>query len=152
MPRMTSEQVKEYKLKFAAALLKESDPFKAAFSVIGDTGFALQVAKEWADDPIVRGEKIRLLDEGGPGIALPTKEEQARDIYAIATDAKVDDDIRLKAHELYAKVRGFIEKPSQNSPQTLLQNFGVMLVRDHGSDKDWEKCAVDQQKTLIGNA
>jgi uncharacterized protein with NAD-binding domain and iron-sulfur cluster len=144
---------KEQKTAFAAAILKNpGDPFSAALSVIPNTGLALQAAQKWLDDEFVKSEKIRLVLELGEKSFLPTKEDQLRDVYSMAKDEKLDADIRLKAHRLYAEMQGNIEKPAQggNTTQILAQN--VMIVRDHGTDDDWENNAVNQQRELIGHA
>jgi hypothetical protein len=144
-----SEQ--ELKQKFAEALLKEPDAFKAAFASIPDPGLALQAATLWVNDPIVLAHRHEFLEENGLRSILPTKEEQARDIYAIANNDKVDEEIRLKAHRLFAEVMGHIEKPTIQGGTNIL-NQGVMIVRDYGTDDDWEQRAKQHQQTLIGNA
>lgn len=142
----------EQKRAFAAALLRTpDDPVKAAFASIPSTGLAIQAAKLWLTDPIVVAEKIRLIETNGLKSFLATKEEQAKDIYQMATDTRIDEEVRLKAHRLYAEILGHIEKP-QLLPPSLTVNTGVMLVRDHGTNEEWEQKAILQQKTLIAHA
>jgi hypothetical protein len=139
------------KLAFAKAILRNPDCFAAALSVVADTGKALQIANQWPSDPIVVAEKIRIVEEEGPRSLLPTKEEQAADIYKMATDSKLAEEDRLKAHRLYAEVMGHIEKPAvDNSTKIVAQS--VMIVKDHGDDKDWEQRTVEQQRTLTAHA
>ncbi len=139
------------KLDFAKNMLRHSnDPFKAAFDTTPDAGLALQIAKTWEKDEIVVAEMEKLLSTGDTSF-LPTKESQARDIYSLATSENVAVDDRLKAHRLYAEIRGFIEKPTQGATTNIL-NQGVMIVKDQGSDADWQEKATLQQRTLIGHA
>lgn len=141
------------KIAFAAALLKwPTDPFKAAFSVFSDTGTAMQVAVQWRNDPVVLAEQSKLLEVEGPKPFLPTKEDQARDIYDIATASIYDSEVRLKAHRLYAEVMGFIEKPAAPMVNTGTITQCVMIVPDKGTDKEWEKKTIEQQRKLIEHA
>lgn len=147
---MTNE---ERKREFAAAVLRnDGDTFKAAFAISGDdVGFALQIARAWKDDPLVLAEQERLLSTTDAKSFLPTKEQQARAIYALAMDDMRDTEERLKAHRLYAEIMGHIVKVENQSGVNIL-NQGVMIVRDAGSDEDWQKKVVEQQRTLTLNA
>lgn len=145
----------ELKRKFAEAMLKlDGDPFKAAFSIIPDVGLAMQAANTWPTDPIVAEAKILLLEEKGLRSFLPTKDEQARDIYNMANCEKLDAEVRLKAHRLYAEIMGNIERPAlptASNTNIIAQN--VMVVKDHGTNDDWEMQAMQQQGKLVhGNA
>lgn len=143
----------ELKLEFAASLLRHpDDPDKAAFAITDDTGLALQIARSWPKDPVVIGEQERLLLSGSARTFLPTKEVQARRVYDEATSQKNTPDDRLKAHRLYAELMSYIEKPVGTNVNILNQTQTVMLVKDHGTDEDWEKNLQKQQRTLIGNA
>lgn len=140
------------KLEFAASLLRHpDDPDKAAFAITDDTGLALQIAKSWVRDPVVLGEQERLLLSGGARTFLPTKEVQARRVYDEALNTKNTTDDRLKAHRLYAELMAFIEKPTATNVNILNQQ-NVMVVKDHGTDDDWEKGLQKQQRILTGNA
>lgn len=138
----------EQKTAFAAALLRSpDDPFKAATQVFGDFQNQIQAATKWILDPFVKGEQLRLLTEKGEKAFLPSKEDQLKDIYMLATKS-IDEEIRLKAHRLYAEIAGNIEKPGTANVTVAVQN--VMVVKDHGSDDEWEQKAIKQQKILIG--
>jgi hypothetical protein len=147
----TQDQIRELKTRFAEALLRTPDePYNAAFAAIGDSGLALQAANLWARDPFVLSEKIRLCEEHGVKAFLPTKEDQAGALWKMANDKSVEPEDRLKAHRLYAELMGHIEKPSTQVTQVV--NQGVMIVKDHGSNDDWETRAIAQQKGLILDA
>jgi hypothetical protein len=138
------------KLQFAAQLLKhENDAHKAAFATVDDPGLALQLARMF-DDPVVVAERQRLLGSSDAKSFLPNKSKQLVDIYALATDKMQTAEDRIKAHRLYAEISGFIEKPQSGAGINVL-NQGVMIVRDHGDDSDWEEKTIQQQRTLTGH-
>lgn len=142
----------QLKKDFAANLLRyPDDPAKAAFNTTPDVGAALQIAKHWPTDPVVVAEQDRLMASDGARAFLPTKEAQARDIYALANSPTTDVDNRIKAHRLYAEVMGFIEKPNAGGGINVL-NQGVMIVREAASNEDWERKAIEQQRTLTAHA
>lgn len=137
---------------FAAALLRhDGDAFKAAFAACSNSGIALQIARAWINDPIVKAEQERLLSSNDARSFLPTKEQQARDIYTLATDEAREPEDRLKAHRLYAEIMGHIVKEVPSSSINILAQ-GVMIVRDAGSDDDWQEKASRQQRTLTADA
>jgi dTDP-glucose pyrophosphorylase len=141
------------KKEFAAQLLRDNgDGFKAAFAVCGDdSGMALQIARLWINDPFVVAEQKKLLLTSDAKTFLPTKEQQARDVYVLACDVKSDLKERLAAHRLYAEIMSHIEKPLVGQSVNVL-NQGVMIVRDAGSNEDWERKALEQQRALTINA
>jgi hypothetical protein len=146
---------RDSKIKFAEEWLKRGDDhaYDAALAVTnGNVGMALQIASNWRNDPVVAEAKIALIEEKGVRYFLPTKEQQASDIYKMATDGKLDDEIRLKAHRLYAEIMGNIEKPSINQGGMQVVNQGVMIVKEYGTDDNWEQRAEQQQRKLIADA
>lgn len=147
------ETTEELKRQFAAQLLhNDGDPFKAAFAICGDnTGLALQIGRAWANDSFVLAEQKRLLGTNDAKSFLPAKEHQARDIYKLATDETKEPEDRLKAHRLYAEIMGHIEKPVAGAGINVL-NQGVMIVKDAGTDDEWQKRVVAQQRALVSNA
>lgn len=142
----------QLKRDFAAALLRnDGDPFKAAFSISSDSGFCLQIARVWKDDPFVVAEQEKLLNSNDAKSFLPSKEQQARAIYAMASDEKTEPEDRLRAHKLYAEIMEHIPKPTTGMGVNIL-NQGVMIVKDAGSDADWEDKAARHQRALTLNA
>lgn len=141
----------EQKRSFAFHLLRVPDkPFEAASVVFPEkyqVGLALTAARDWLKDPIVIAEQERILGGVDAKSFLPTKEMQAKDIYAIAKDPLVTVEDRLKAHKQYSEIMGFIEKPAPGNQVNIL-NQSVMVVRDLGTDDDWETKAIKQQRTL----
>jgi hypothetical protein len=43
----------------------------------------------------------------------------------------------------------FIEKPVAGATTNIL-NQGVMIVKDSGTDEEWQEKAANQQRTLVG--
>lgn len=150
---MNDQERNRLKQEFAANLLRyRDDPAKAAFATTPDAGLALQIARDWPQDGFVQAQMDKLLSSTDATTFLPTKESQARDIYAIAVDVHNPIEDRLKAHRLYAEVRGFIEKPSQGGGNVNILTQGVMIVSDKGTDQEWEAKAKAHQRTLTGHA
>lgn len=138
----------EFKKQFAHNLLLHDDPQKAAFATLTNPGHALFIAVNWVNDPVVKAEVEALMQSKGAKKFLPSKERQAKDVYAIACDTGKGTEERLKAHRLYAEIMGFIEKPNVGNTTNVLNN-GVMVVRDLGTDDDWANKALVQQHKLI---
>lgn len=144
---MTDKDTKALMTEFAAQLLRHNDDAgKAAFAMTPDVGLALQWAKLWPKDAFVLAEKERLLGTSLATDFLPTKEQQAKAVYILAEAPLTPVEDRLKAHRLYAELRGFIEKPNAGSVNILSQ--GVMIVKEAGSDSEWAERARLQQRAL----
>jgi hypothetical protein len=141
--------VEEQKTAFARAWLKEPDAYKAAFTVIADTGEAMKAASMWVNDTFVNAEKLRLLGELGQTSFLADKDDLCKLIWSIAINEKIGADLQLKAGKLYAEVRNFIEKPNQLGNQIV--NNGVMIVERHGNDNQWERECREQQEELANS-
>lgn len=153
---MTTEpHSRELKVKFAIELLKEpNDPFAAALKAFGDAQQALIASRTLIHDPEIEQLKQDALAEFGAEAFLPSKEQLARDIYNVATGKWVDDDDRIKGFKLYAEVMGWLNKGGTviNNNNSLVDNRSVMVVKDHGTDEQWEEAARLQQAKLIENA
>lgn len=124
----------EAKTAFAAALLRyPHDAFKAALQVYPkNMGACLFIMQEWPLDDFVKKEQLRLLDEFGADAFLPTQQELAHELYHAATKANAVED-KIKAFELYAKVRGFINKPASPQVNVALTNK-VLVVQESTED------------------
>jgi len=140
----------ECKTAFAVELLKNpADAFKAALQVFpDDTGLALRAAHTWPKDPFVLAEQERITSEEGEGAFLPGKAELCRKIWErLQKDYVVTEDF-VKIAKLYAEVRGFIEKPNTNIVTNVVTNK-VMVVKDLGTNDEWEMKAERQQRELL---
>ena len=133
----------DYKKAFASEYFKNpSDPFKIACVLFPDnTNLALRVANEWPSDSFVLACLDALSDND-----MPTEVDLCRKVWnkmEFTSDAK---DFATLA-KLYAEIRGFIKK--QESAQVNVQvNNKVMVVKDHGTDEQWESKLIRQQTAL----
>ena len=151
---LTDNEAHALKLEYAAALLRQPDTpegaYNAAFAVCGENkSLALQIGRDWPKDATVKAEKEKLLNSGESSKFLPSKDAQAKDIYAMACDSKLDGETRLKAHRLYAEIRGNITKPEAPATGMQVLNQGVMIVKSHGTDEEWEQTAMAEQRRLM---
>lgn len=153
IPAVIVDEEQQTKAAFAAALLKHPQDlegrFAAALAVTADTGKALLMANKWINDPVVIAEQQRLVNSANEGELdfIGTKAEFAREVLEAARTAW-DGDVKHKFYKLYAETRGFISKADTNVQVNLTQNK-VMVVRDMGTDADWEAKAQRQQRALI---
>lgn len=150
----------EEKAAYAALLLKERDPFKAALLLFpANVNRALRVANEWPSDPEVKAEQTRLTQDDGELAFLPGKGELARDIWnrmqgtTLANGQTIapTPEEYAKLAKLYADVRGFIERPQTNvNVTTNVQRVVEMPVFQ--SPEEWEAAAARQQRELLDHA
>lgn len=155
---MNAEELKEMKRRFAAEILrKPGNAFEAALSCGLDTGAALRASVEWLNDEEVLAFKQQLLEDNERGelAFLPSKAEAARLAWDLANAGPFIED-RLKALKLYSDILGYIEKPSAVNVNNNVTNNRVMVVKDHGSNENWEENMRRQQAELTkessGNA
>lgn len=137
----------KFKAAFAALLLENpANPFQAACGVFPDDNRrALWVATHWLNDEEVRKEMNRLRSKGADLDALPTKADLARSIWELTEKGLYED--RIKALKLYAEVRGFVEKAAPVSVN--VNNNRVMVIRDQGTNEQWESKVAKQQADLL---
>jgi len=150
---MDEAALNELKRRFAGLLLKKrpgDNPFKIALDIGLETGYALRVSSEWVNDPVVLAEQeaIRASVESEEDL-LPSKADAARLAWEMANGEVLFED-RIKALELYGKMRGWIG--GKESKVTVNNAPRVMVVKDHGSDADWEARARAQQAGLSQEA
>jgi hypothetical protein len=144
----------DQKKAFAIALLSDpKDPFACAQSVFGDNvGRALEIQNIWPKDLKVKEYQAEYIKANGAEVGLPTKENYAQDVYNLAKDKGIDDEVRLKFYKLYGDIRGFIEKPGMTvNTNTNIDNRKVIVVKDHGTDEEWETKLRAQQKKLVAD-
>lgn len=154
IPAVIIDEEQRQKRAFAAVLLKyPQDPesrFKAALSVTSDTGLALKMANKWPSDPVVIEEQNRLVDAAKDGELdfLPSKAEAFMLAWQYANGDRFPSDNQVKALDLYIKSRGWQPKV-ENQTNVQINNNKVMIVRDMGTDAEWEAKAQRQQRALI---
>ena len=158
---MTDQNESESKEKaaYAALLLREREPFKAALVLFpNNTNRALWVASNWPNDDEVKAEKLRLSAEDVDSFLL-SKREFLQDIeqrmrgtiYSNGAVVPPTPEEYAKLAKLYADVRGFIEKPQTNVNVNNIVHR-VVEVPVFGSEEDWEAAASKQQWELLENA
>lgn len=142
----TDEQRKEY----AGELLRTPDPFKAALIVFGDAeiGRVAYVAATWPSDIKVVRYQQEILGSKRVGEFLPTKEGILQTLDTWIKNDNFDIKERLSAIKLMADISGWIVKPEVTVPVNLNVTSNVMVVKDLGTNDDWEKKARDQQANL----
>lgn len=142
------------KAAFAAILLRENDPFKAALALFPDnTNRALRIATEWPRDPEVIAAIKALEESGADMIGIPSKGALLRDIWQRMQGTTlpngavvpVTPDEYQKLAKLYAEIQGFVQKPG-----TVINNNNVVApkvleVPSFGNLDEWEALAQRQQ-------
>lgn len=144
-------ELERLKKAFALAWLHTpSEPYKAALRVFHiHTGKALWVADNWLTDPVVMEEKERLLNEHGSLHFLPDKTQVAREVYDLAQSSKSTSE-KLASYKLYSDIMGFVEPKTFTNNGIIQNNQGakVMVIKDHGSNQEWEDKAKAHQTAL----
>lgn len=147
-----SETDADLKKEFAAAMLRwPDDPMRAATFVVGaDTQRAVQISMRWPRDADVIAHRKHLLEEYGAEAFTITKAELIGKLVDIADTARDSKD-KVAALAKVAEIRGFIEKPGTKIE---VNNVAprVMVVRDNGTDDEWEKKLAAQQEALTDAA
>ncbi len=143
---------REGKREFARLLLQyPGDPRRCAIilcAAVGiiDTNQITSIATRWVNDPDVIADRQEMLDEQGEDAFLPSRADVARKLWAIAETAGVEPDDQIKALKEYAALRGFVNK---DAPGITVNVNRVMMIKDHGSDDEWERNLLTQQSKLI---
>lgn len=137
---------------YAGFLIEEPEPFQAALRMFNgnenQVGMALWVAQNWQHDPVVVSEMKRLIDSGEAEESLPGKTDLLRQVWKWTTgESRMED--KLKAARLYAEMRDYLPKQGASQQVAVTVAPTVMVVRDFGSDADWEKQLKQQQDELI---
>lgn len=139
----------DFKKAFAAALLECPDePFKAALELFpDDTAFAFQIANKWPLDSIVIAHKKELQgDEEFQTSLLLTKTELFKNVE-LRLKRINDPETYVKLAKSYSDMRGFTPKQEQQVNVSVVTNK-VMVVKDHGTNDEWEIKLMQQQTDL----
>lgn len=139
------------KLEFARLVFEAgptADTYQIAFDMFPtNPNRAVLAGAHWRIDPTVLEELTRLKsNQVVQAETLPTQVDLARNIW-LKMQACNEPDSYVKLAKLYAEVQGMIKKPS-DSNQTSQVFRPVMIVRDHGSDSDWEAKMLRNQNQL----
>lgn len=153
-PNDELELAKKY--LFAAAWLRNPKDVQGAANEVEPEHFtrAIWIAANWQLDPVVMAEKERLLALAGPIARVPSKEELALELYTLAKDTAVTRSIgdKLAAYRFFAELMDYTQKPGSGTNINIQNNNitgKIMAVPLATSDDQWEKIAVEHQKTLM---
>lgn len=147
----------EEKAAYAALLLKDPDPFRAALTLFPDnTNRALWVANHWPKDEEVKTLISKVKENNDEMDFLPGKADLARDIWdrmkgkrPDGSTIPPDSESYTKLAKLYAEVRGFIEKPAAPIVNNNVIVPRAIEVPTHGTTEEWELAAEKQQRELL---
>lgn len=142
----------ENKAAFAAFLLESpADPFKAAQKLCPDnTGVALWVATNWANDPEVMTIVNGLKGDPKNLSSIASKYDLARLYWDMAQDTKLDAKDRIAAAEKFGAVAEYYDPKANKSTTVNIDNAPrVMVVKDFGSETEWREAAKNQQRELV---
>lgn len=149
------ERIKNVALmkRYAAEQLRDPGrDIHIALGLIPDAPIAAAAVNVWNNDPIVIQERLRLQEEHGQRAELPTKETIALEILALARAEKHSVPDRLKAYDQYNQMMQYIGRNANQPGSVNIFSNKVMLLKDHGSNDDWEARAVAQQSGLVKQA
>lgn len=143
----------EIKTKFARYWLENiSNPYSAALRLFANPAEAYQRARDWAKDEYVLAELDRLKQTITEEELLPTKAMYLRELLEHARSLRTNDpDNGFKYDNLYASMRGHIEKPASASV-TVNNNLTVnrvMVQKDFGNDDEYAVTLEAQQQALM---
>lgn len=126
------EQLLADKRRFASFLIKNpKDPYEAGRKTFpNNVGMGFMAAQKWVEDAYVLAHLDTAIESARGETYLPTKEEVAREFWAIATSKTAKDADRVRALEKYAELMAYAEsekaaanKAASNSNTTLRVEF-----------------------------
>lgn len=154
-PAMKIENEEEKKKLFGIELAKNhSNPFEAGCAAFeNNTTLALWASNNWLNDPIVIASKDLYANTVGVQDKLLDKDQTALKLLNIAEEklngrylAEAKD--RLKALELYSKLRGYMAETTIDSSKTLINEIKIVLVKPQQQE---ERKTIDVVPTPISD-
>lgn len=138
------------KEQFAQLLANGVKPFEAACSICGqNTSLALWIAQNWINDPIVKD--LRETVDTGQG--LLDRDQLARKLLAMAEEKTANNLFyvlegkdRLKALEIYAKIKKFLDDDATPSNKFVYNSMTIKLVEPER--KAIEPKTIDNQSEI----
>ncbi len=132
VPAPAIEDEEGKKKLFAEFLANGLKPFEAACSICGqDTSLALWIAQNWLNDPIVK----QLRETVDTGQSLLDKNQLALKFLNMAEEKNasntfylLDGKDRLKALELFAKVKGYLDTKDTSTQIFTHNHMTIKLV------------------------
>ena len=139
-----------FKQQFAAFMVQGFTPFMSALKIWpNNNGYCASVAASWKNDP----EVLAIVEAAKQAskAKVPTKEELALELYEKAKS--MEDEDYIKTTRLVADMLGYMPKAGDNNISiSNVVNERVMVVKDKGSDEEWEAKLARQQAKLIEHA
>jgi hypothetical protein len=155
LPTVAETEEEEIALKeqFAELIFKGSAPFDAALALIGNAGKAFRISETWTQDAQVKQfiQSFKDAEANGDTRFLPSKSEHIKWLKQLTERATQAGDFAAAANfaKTLTNVLGFEhQKAAVQVQNTTHAVTNVMVVKDHGSDADWERKAVQQQSEL----
>ncbi len=132
IPAPAIEDEEGKKKQFAEFLANGLKPFEAACSICGqNTNLALWIAQNWVNDPIVK----QLRETVDTGQSLLDKDQLALKFLSMAEEKNatntfylLDGKDRLKALELYAKVKGLLDTKDNGATNFIHNHMTIKLI------------------------
>ena len=139
-----------FKQQFASFMAQGFTPFMSALKIWpNNNGYCAAVSNAWKNDPEVLAIIAEKSAVDKPKV--PTKEELA--LKLIERASNMEDDDFVKATRVVAEMLGYMPKAGDtNISVGNTINERVMIVKDKGSDADWEAKLAKQQSKLIEHA
>lgn len=147
----------DLKPKFIEHFAKQPDTtaesaFKAGLEMFpGETGKALWVQIHWGTDAdVIRARAATIIDRiesERKERNKPVKDDILAEMLEMARDWRVDPKVR---HDMYKTVLAAIDAFPKQGPAVVVNNQAprVMVVKDFGTDDEWEKKLSAQQQEL----
>ena len=139
-----------FKQQFAAFMSQGFTPFMSALKIWpNNNGYAAMYGDKWKNDP----EVLAFIADTKKANAkpVPTKEDLALELIDRAKS--MEDDDYVKATRVAAEMLGYMPKAGDiNISQNNTVNERVMIVKDKGTDEQWEERLARQQAKLIEHA
>jgi len=109
---------------------------------------AMWIANNWPNDPIVIAETQRILRSDTLKDDVPSKAQMTMRAWAMANDDTIDSKNAIAALRLAAELEGHIGGSGVNVTVPVNLGNNVMVVKDHGTDDQWEAMLAAQQDAL----
>ena len=140
-----------YKEQFAQFLDAGFSAFVAAIRIFpNDAGTAAAVATAWLNDPYVVAYRVNAKENAAAKLKPAPKDAPIKRIEDRLP--RMTDDNYLRGERLLAEMSGHIEKaapPSINIDNSQKVIERVLVVKDHGTEDQWEARMMQQQAKLI---
>lgn len=154
-PSIDNDNEDEVKRTFGMALGAGKQAFEAALEATGNnTNLALWVSQRWLNDPIVVASKDLYLKTVYNSKELLDADELASKLLEMAEERNASNTFyilegkdRLKALELYAKIRGY----DKSAAPSISNTFNKMVVKFVAPEKKDELPVIDNNEAQLSN-